>query len=165
MGSLGTLYLQYVTANRAPAKEFQARSSESVSRSVMSEPLQPVDCGPPGFSVHGISQAILEWVVIPFSRGSSRPRDLSWASGIAGRFFTVWATRNTSKVTLRKWYTLCGVLASMPFWVDASFVLLDKTLKAWEKRNSQTHTSGRSKQASQHEHRTHEKAEAVRAGT
>ena len=31
---------------------------------------------PPGSSVHGILQAkILEWVVIPFSRGSSRPRD------------------------------------------------------------------------------------------
>ena len=32
----------------------------------------PVDCSPPGSSVHGISQArILEWVVIPFSRGSN----------------------------------------------------------------------------------------------
>ena len=36
----------------------------------------PVDCGPPGPSVHGISQArILKWVANPFSRGSSRPRD------------------------------------------------------------------------------------------
>ena len=36
-----------------------------------------VDCSPPGSSVHGILQArILEWVAIPFSRGSSRPRDL-----------------------------------------------------------------------------------------
>ena len=34
------------------------------------------DCSPPGFSVHGISQArILEWVVIPFFRGSSQARD------------------------------------------------------------------------------------------
>ena len=32
----------------------------------------PMDCGPPGSSVLGISQArILEWVAIPFSRGSS----------------------------------------------------------------------------------------------
>ena len=31
----------------------------------------PMDCSPPGSSVHGISQArILEWVSIPFSRGS-----------------------------------------------------------------------------------------------
>ena len=36
----------------------------------------PMDCSPPGFSVHGISQTrILEWVAIPFSRGSSWPRD------------------------------------------------------------------------------------------
>ena len=36
----------------------------------------PMDCSPPGSSVHGISQArILEWVAISFSRGSSQPRD------------------------------------------------------------------------------------------
>ena len=36
----------------------------------------PVDCSPPGCSVHGILQArVLEWVAISFSRGSSRPRD------------------------------------------------------------------------------------------
>ena len=36
----------------------------------------PMDCSPPGSSVHGILQAgILEWVVIIFSRGSSWPRD------------------------------------------------------------------------------------------
>ena len=36
----------------------------------------PVDCSPPGSSIHGILQArILEWVAISFSRGSSRPRD------------------------------------------------------------------------------------------
>ena len=35
-----------------------------------------MDCSPPGFSVHGISQArILEWVAISSSRGSSRPRN------------------------------------------------------------------------------------------
>ena len=36
----------------------------------------PMDCGPPGSSVHGISQArILEWAAVSFSRGSSQPRD------------------------------------------------------------------------------------------
>ena len=36
----------------------------------------PVDCGPPDSSVHGILQAgILEWVAIPFSRASLQPRD------------------------------------------------------------------------------------------
>ena len=54
----------------------------------------PVDCSPPGSSVHGIPQArILEWVAIPFSRGSSWPRDQIQVFLIAGRFFTTWATR------------------------------------------------------------------------
>ena len=57
---------------------------------------KPMDCSPPGSSVHGILQArILEWVAIPFSRGSSWPRDWTQVSCIAGGFFTVWATRET----------------------------------------------------------------------
>ena len=53
----------------------------------------PMDCSPSGCSVHGILRArILEWVAIPFSRGSSQPKGQTWVSCIAGRFFTVWAT-------------------------------------------------------------------------
>ena len=52
-----------------------------------------MDCSPPGFSVHGILQAkILEWVAMPSSKGSSRPRETQ-VSGLAGRFFSIWATR------------------------------------------------------------------------
>ena len=47
----------------------------------------PLDCSPPGSSVHGILQArILEWVVISFSRGSFQPRDQTWVSHIVGRY-------------------------------------------------------------------------------
>ena len=47
----------------------------------------PLDCSPPGPSVHGILQArILEWVAIPFSKGSSQ-RDRTQVSHIAGKFF------------------------------------------------------------------------------
>ena len=47
-------------------------------------------CSPPDFSVHGILQAgILEWVAIPFSRGSYWPRDRTQVSCIAGGFFTL----------------------------------------------------------------------------
>ena len=54
----------------------------------------PMDCSPPGSSVQGIFQArILEWVAIPSSRGSSQTRDGTQVSHIAGRFFTIWATR------------------------------------------------------------------------
>ena len=52
---------------------------------------------PPGSSVHGILQArILEWAAISFSRGSSQSRDGTQVSSIAGRFFTIWATREAS---------------------------------------------------------------------
>ena len=51
------------------------------------------DCSFPGSSVHGIFQArTLEWLAIPFSRGSSQTRNWIRVSCIAGRFFTVWAT-------------------------------------------------------------------------
>ena len=53
-------------------------TSESESEVAQSCPTlcDPMDCSPPGSSVHGIFQArILEWVAISFSRGSSPPRD------------------------------------------------------------------------------------------
>ena len=54
----------------------------------------PMDCSTPGSCVHGILQArIPQWVAIPFSRGYSRPRDRTWVSCIAGRLFTISATR------------------------------------------------------------------------
>ena len=46
-------------------------------------------CDPMDYTVCGILQArILEWVAVPFSRGSSQPRDRTQMSHIAGRFFT-----------------------------------------------------------------------------
>ena len=54
----------------------------------------PMDCSLPDSAVHGILQTrMLKWVVIPFSRGSSWPRDQNQVSWIAGGFFTTWATR------------------------------------------------------------------------
>ena len=54
----------------------------------------PMDCSPPGSSVHGIFQArILEWIAISFCGGSSRPRDQTYGSChiscITGRSFTI----------------------------------------------------------------------------
>ena len=52
----------------------------------------PMDSSPPGSSLHGIVQArILEWAAIPFSRGSSWPRNKTCVSHTAGRFF-IWDT-------------------------------------------------------------------------
>ena len=54
----------------------------------------PTLCDPLDYTAHGILQArILEWVAVPFSRGSSQPRNRTQVSCIAGRFFTSWATR------------------------------------------------------------------------
>ena len=59
-------------------------------------------CSLPGSSVHGILQArILEWAAISFSRGSSPPSDQMWFSCIAGRFFTIQATREASNWLLK----------------------------------------------------------------
>ena len=53
-----------------------------------------LDYSPTGSSVHGILQArVLEWVAMPSSRGYSQPRDQTRVSFIAGRFLTIWATR------------------------------------------------------------------------
>ena len=50
----------------------------------------PMDCSPPGSSVHGIPQArILEWVATSSFRGSSRSRDWTWVSCTAGWFITI----------------------------------------------------------------------------
>ena len=49
-----------------------------------------MDCSLSGSSVHRIFQArILEWVAVPFSRGSSQPRDQTQVSCISGGFFTI----------------------------------------------------------------------------
>ena len=54
----------------------------------------PMDCSPPSSSVHGILQArILEWVALPFSRGSCWPRYWTGASCVADGFLTDWVTR------------------------------------------------------------------------
>ena len=49
----------------------------------------PTLCNPTDYTVRGILQArILEWVAVPFSRGSSHSRDQTQVSHTAGRFFT-----------------------------------------------------------------------------
>jgi len=61
----------------------------------------PLNYSPPGPSVHGILQArILEWVAIPFSRETSQPRDGTWVSHVAGRFFTLCDTREAPVVCI-----------------------------------------------------------------
>ena len=77
----------------------------------------PINCSLPGSSVHGIFQAIvLEWIAISFSSGSSWPRDQTQIFHIAGRFFTIWATREAPGLTIlvTKADTKNGDLLPMP---------------------------------------------------
>ena len=74
------------------------RACVCVSPSVPSISLRPHGLYLPDSSVQGLLQArILEWVAISFSRASSWPRDRTRVSCVAGRFFTVWASREVHR--------------------------------------------------------------------
>ena len=95
------------------------RWSEHVSQSVVSsDPFRPHGCSPPGSSVHGILQArILGWVVIPLSRGSFQPRHWTLVPCTAGRFFTVWATRED----LLRWTPSLVYVIIHRWWLKYTF--------------------------------------------
>ena len=70
------------------------------SCSVISNSVAPWTIAHPAPLSMGILQTrILEWVAMPSSRGSSWPRDRTHVSCIAGRFFTVWPTREVLGVS------------------------------------------------------------------
>ena len=86
----------------------------------------PVDCSLPGSCIHGILQArILEWVAISFSTESSRLRDRTRVSFVAGRRFNLWVTREAQYVNMCfcKWSTLVSLesrIPSIPLLIDSS---------------------------------------------
>ena len=81
----------------------------------------PMDCSPPGSSVHGVLQAIiLEWVAIPSSRGSSRSRKMSPA--LAGRFFT---TSASWEALLTKWIAIKSSSDEMAGYIVRSALQVD----------------------------------------
>ena len=84
--NISLLKIQFLIIYGSPSQV--VLKSESESYSVVYNSLRPHRL------YHGVLQArIPEWVAFPFSRGSSQPRDQTEVSCIAGRFFTVWATR------------------------------------------------------------------------
>ena len=81
-----------------PTKWWRIGLHKSEVKSLSRVRLFATPCSSQGFSVHGIFQArVLAWVAISFSRGSSWPRDGIRVSPIAGRHFTIWATREAYK--------------------------------------------------------------------
>ena len=98
----------------------------------------PIDCSPPGSSVHGDSPGkILEWVKMPVSRGSSQSRDQTQISHIAGGFFTIWATGkplNTRTFCFCKYPWVCTQVCawvlsggSVEFWIRSNNIVFKWT--------------------------------------
>ena len=73
----------------SPTGDIESENEGEVAQSCLTL-CDPMDCSPPGSSVHGIFQAIvLEWIAISFSRVSSQPRDQTQVSCIVDRCFTI----------------------------------------------------------------------------
>ena len=81
-------YRQKFSKLVTPENKLFSAESESEVAQLCSTLCDPMDYSLSGSSIHGIFQArVLEWVAISFSRGSSRPRDRTQVSCIAGRRF------------------------------------------------------------------------------
>ena len=94
---------------------------------------KPMDCNMPSSTVHGILQAIiLEWGAIPFSKGSSQPRDWTWDFCIAGRFFTSESQTSEPPVSVVQMFSCVWLLVTswtvacqfMPFTICQSLLRL-----------------------------------------
>ena len=85
----------------------------------------PMDCSLPGFSVHGFLQArILEWIAIPFSRGSSQARDRNLVSC---RFFTVWATGSPPAVWFLPYILIINIITKrLHLWAPICILITKK---------------------------------------
>ena len=90
----GHIYGGYL---KASGKFLHSREDQMLVYHVCLTFCDPMDWSPPDSSIHGILQARrLESVAIPSSRGPSQPRDWTQVSCTAGRFFTVWAAREST---------------------------------------------------------------------
>ena len=95
-----------------------------------------MDYSLPGSSVCGIFQArILEWVAISFSRASSRPRDWTWVSCIAGGCFTIWATREVK-------YSITKINRETPITVTNKQLQRKLLLKGFSQTDGKKTTAG-----------------------
>ena len=100
----------------------------------------PMDCSPPGSSVHGILQArILEWVAISFSRETSQPRNWTQVSRIAGKYFTDWAIWEAQPRDQIWVFQIAGRFftiwaTSKPFYYKGSIQMLMKYFPSSEKK-------------------------------
>ena len=97
----------------------------------------PTPCNPVDYTVNGILQVrILEWLAVPFSRGSSQPRDRTQVSHIAGRF-SYQLSHREAPFTLQKAFkiylnhleflsliSICGHLHLKQFLIDLCLIIV-----------------------------------------
>ena len=100
-----TGYSQQITVNRKQSNQQKYRVTVGyavlcclIAKSCLTD-CEPVDCRPPGSSVHETPQArILEWVAISSSRASSWPRDRTHISCIGRQILYHWGTREAHAI-------------------------------------------------------------------
>ena len=89
----------------------------------------PLDCSPPGPSVHGIFQArVPEWIAVSFSRACFWPRDGTQVSRIAGRCFAIRATRIRETEVMKN--TMAWLL---PILLTYDPVYSTRTFNVWKR--------------------------------
>ena len=94
---------------------------------------------------HQGSPLILQWVAIPFSRGSSQPRNQTGVSWIAGRFFTSWATREV-------WLSSYSRAFSRPQAVTLSLHVQNLGAENWKRSRGYEEGRGSRRQDWNHQH-------------
>ena len=93
------MYMQFILINESKIKWSLCCLYVLVAQ-LCSTLCNPMDCSPPGSSIHVIFHVrILVWVAISCPRGSSQPWDRTPVSLIAGRLFTIWATREEVRLS------------------------------------------------------------------
>ena len=102
------------------------------------------DCLWPHGLCHGhrriLLARILVWVAVPFSRISSQPRDGTQGSCIKGRFFSVWATRESLKcLDLSSFFKSClSWFSYQPLYLNLSNTLDCKEIQPVHPKGDQS---------------------------
>ena len=115
------------------AQDYRARDSSSKGMlcSAQSCPTlcDPMDYSPPGYCVHGVFQAILEWVAMASSR-SSRPGTELMSSALAGRFFNTAPPgkplKNIAVKLSQQFYSNFIIMLIITTWTKSFFFKVEK---------------------------------------
>ena len=95
----------------------------ALRHSAVSDTLRPMNCSPPGSSVHPIFQArILEWVATSSSRGASQPRGQSCIFCIGRRILYKCTTRETLRSSTEFYSPSVIILSDSLQWTHSGFL-------------------------------------------